>query len=271
MKISLILFFILASIANIANAQINPGKTSKMNQVNSKSSKHKIILKFDDLIASDANINACSLAFDYCVEHNIKAGWGVFNMGTLTEVQKQRLQKYLNSVNDKGEKLFELWHHGLDHSKDKPLGTQEFKGTGYDNQKAHFEQADQIVLKQLGIQMHTFGAPYNASDSVTGRVISENINYNVVLYGSFDTGLSQHLINLNQRVNIESATGVIEYNCFIADYNRKKDKLSGVMVLQGHPAHWGAERILELDKIVKFLQGEGYEFVLPYEYYLSTL
>jgi len=236
-----------------------------------KTKSHRVILKLDDLVAKDEVINAIGRVMDYCIKNNIKAAFGVFNMGSVTDSQKTRLLSYMNAKNDRGEPLFELWHHGLDHSKDNPAGTQEYKGTGYTAQKEHFEKGDRIVKEKLGIQMHTFGAPYNASDSATGRVISENKNYNVDLFGSWIPRDRKDLINMNQRVNMESATGVVEMSCFEKEFALKKDRFPDVMILQGHPAKWGDVQMAEFDKIVKKLQKEGYTFVLPYEYYMSTL
>jgi peptidoglycan/xylan/chitin deacetylase (PgdA/CDA1 family) len=221
----------------------------------------KIILKLDDLSVKNG-ICPCSSTFDYLVSMKIKAGFGAiadrFDSTALTT-----LNHYLNAVNPKGEKLFEIWHHGLDHVR------PEFLQTNYDYQKFHFDEADKIIRNLLGIQMHSFGTPYNGSDSVTSNVISENSNYKVFMFSSLKKAEKAGTLNLDNRVNIENGTGNPEFKLFMENYAKNKEKYLDYMVLQGHPNMWTAEKIDQFKKIVEFLISEGCEFVTPYEYYQS--
>jgi len=133
----------------------------------------KIILKLDDLSVKQS-VCSCSPTFDYLMQKQLKAGFGAI-ASRLDSTSLNTLKPYLNATNAKGEKLFEIWHHGLDHVR------PEFQTTSYEYQKAHFDQSDELIKKLLGIQMHTFGTPFNASDSITNKVISENPNYKVFL------------------------------------------------------------------------------------------
>lgn len=221
----------------------------------------KIILKLDDLSVKNG---VCGFAptMDYLVQKQLKAGLGII-ADRNDRTALKTLKPYLRATNLKGEKLIEIWHHGLDHSK------TEFKDSTYEDQKLHFELADKQIRKLLGIQMHTFGTPYNASDSVTNKVISGNPNYKVFMLASQKPVLPNGILYLDNRVNMENGTGNPEFSFFMANYTKLKGKYTDYMVLQGHPNMWSPERIEQFKKIADFLISEGCEFVLPFEYYQS--
>ena len=116
---------------------------------------------------------------DYLIQKNIKASFGVV-ANLIDSTAKTTMEKYLDKTDSYGNKLFEIWNHGLDHKKLNDH-IPEFSGTGYDYQKQHFEQATKIVDKNLGIQMKSLGTPWNESDQNTVRVMSENPNYKVFM------------------------------------------------------------------------------------------
>jgi peptidoglycan/xylan/chitin deacetylase (PgdA/CDA1 family) len=196
---------------------------------------------------------------DYLLQKQLKAGLGAV-ANRMDTTSKTTLNSYLNATNARGEKLFEIWNHGFDHVR------PEFQETGYDYQKVHFEEADHLIKKQLGIQMQTFGAPYNACDSVTNKVISENPNYKVFLFNSLKQNPRNGITYLDHRVNMENGTGNPEFSYFIENYTKSKGKYTDYMILQGHPNKWTPEILEQFKKIIDFLILEGCEFVLPNEY-----
>jgi hypothetical protein len=146
--------------------------------------------------------------------------------------------------------------------------TWEFDGRPYDYQKAHFDSATKAVKMKLGVQMRTFGAPYNQIDTTFIRVFSEDTSYKVLLFGQNNPNPSTDAVNLTKRVNIESATGVPSYSTFLADYSTKKATYTEYMVMQGHPYQWTTTaKMNEFKQIVEYLISEGVKFVTPYEYY----
>ncbi|MDY0083602.1 MAG: T9SS type A sorting domain-containing protein [Ignavibacteriaceae bacterium] len=226
-----------------------------------RKSKLKIILKLDDLQSKGGTCAAIPV-LDFLKNKQVKAGFGAiaikFDAGA-TPI----LKPYFEIKDDKGNQLFELWNHGLEHV------TDEFSGTDYAYQKSHFDQGTQIMKNLLDIQMHSFGTPYNSSDATTNTVMSEDPEYKVFLLGSTSPASSTGIINLTKRVNMESATGNPEYSYFVTNYNAKKDSYTEYMILQGHPNQWTEAETGEVNQIIHFLAAEGCEFVLPYEYYLS--
>lgn len=230
----------------------------------------KVILKLDDLGVLNS-VLACAPAMDFMLANNLKFGMGAI-AARFDATAPAVLTPYMNAVNAKGEKLMEIWHHGFDHSRDNPVGTWEFRGRPYADQKASFENADQTLKNLLGIQMRSFGTPYNQSDAVTNTVISENPNYKVMMFSSVKS-TSNGITYLDNRVNMENGTGLAEYSFFIKNYNNAKANYTDYMILQGHPNFFssGSNNLEQFKLILKFLMSEGVEFVTPYEYYQSTL
>lgn len=262
-----LLFFsclLMASIIVNANfGIINDKELIKNNQKKTKvpleKKKLKIFLKLDDFDAKKGK-SASLPAMDYLLSKKIKAAIG-FIAVRCDQSTLSVYANYLNAKNDKGEPLFEVWNHGFDHIN------PEFIGKDYDYQKAHFEQADLLMKDLLRLQMHTFGAPFNLNDATTNTVIAENPNYKVTLFNKPAADPKIGILNLDNRVNMEIATGKPNYDAFVKNYNIKKDVYKDFMVLQGHPKMWKTEELNQFTQIIDFLVEEGCEFDLPYNYY----
>lgn len=212
----------------------------------------KIILKLDDLTAKNGTSKFIPV-MDYVKEKKIKAGLGAIGNG-FDNSSLAVLSPYINATNEDSEKLFEIWHHGWDHIE------PEFQGTSYAYQKAHFDQASKAVLDYLGIQMQTFGPPFNKSDATTHRVISENPNYKVFL---FTNAVIPEVVSLQNRVDMENGVGNPDFNFFVDRYNSNSSL--PFMILQGHPAMWNASKLDQLKQIIDFLISKGCEFINAYE------
>lgn len=146
--------------------------------------------------------------------------------------------------------------------------TWEFSGTPYAYQKAHLDSSTKVIMGKLGIRMHTFGAPYNQIDTTFIRVFSEDTSYKVLLFGQLSPAAGSNQVNLKNRVNIESATGVPDYATFIADYTAKKSTFTDYMVMQGHAYAWTTDaKQTEFRKIITYLLGDSVLFSTPLEYY----
>ena len=228
---------------------------------NTSFSAPTIILKLDDLKAPN---NTCSSipALDYLKEKQIKAGFGAI-ANTFDATSLTTLAPYLNATNGKGEKLFEIWHHGLDHV------SPEFLGTTYAYQKSHFDQATLLIKQLLGVQMHTFGTPFNANDATTNTVMSEDPNYKVMLFGNVNFAASTGIVNLTHRVDMEITAGTLSYDYLVTNYVKYKETYADYMVLQGHPLLWDAAELEQFKQVIDYLIAQGCEFVQPYEYYRS--
>lgn len=224
-----------------------------------------ILLKLDDL-ASKNSMSSAAPVLDVLVARKVKASIGVI-ASRLDSTAGTAYKKYIRATDEKGGKLFEIWNHGYDHSSTNgPDKNPEFKGTGYAFQKEHFDKADQRVKQLLGIDMHTFGAPFNASDSTFNKVIGEHSKYKAVFFSSIKPVGVKGLMNLDNRVNMESATGMVNFEYFLTQYENFKGQYHDYMVLQGHPNQWDAAKLAEFNKIIDFLIAQHHQFGLPYAY-----
>ena len=226
----------------------------------------KIILKLDDLGVQNSVFTSSS-AYDYLITNKIKATAGaIANRFDATSLGV--LASYLNATNTVGDTLIEVWNHGYDHTYNATTGIYEFSGTTYADQKSHFDLATQTIKDRLGIQMHSFGTPYNASDAITNTVISEDSNYKTFIFSDLIPATPNGVLYLNNRVNMESSTGNPEYTYFVNNYNTAKTSYSNYMVLQGHPNYYtsGSNSLEQFKLIIQFLQSEGCEFVRPFDF-----
>jgi peptidoglycan/xylan/chitin deacetylase (PgdA/CDA1 family) len=162
---------------------------------------------------------------------------------------------------------FEIWHHGWDHQRlnSRPDSTNdgEFKDTSYEYQKTHLENGLETVEKELGIKMPSFGAPYNKTDSVFARVISESKDISVWLYCN-DLNYPGLCLVRGKSNKLESKTGVVSFENFLEGYQKNQNPY---LVLQGHPGKWDDQSFLEFERVITYLKGEGHQFMLPFQYY----
>jgi peptidoglycan/xylan/chitin deacetylase (PgdA/CDA1 family) len=192
----------------------------------------------------------------------LKAALGAIADG-LDSTTLKTLRPYLEAKNSVGDNLFEIWNHGLDHIR------PEFQGTDYTYQKTHFDLADEKIKRIIGVQMHTFGTPFNGSDTNTNKVVAQNENYKVFLFSRVVPKIKSGILYLDHRTNMEDGTGNPEFSFLRDNYLKNKAEYKDYMVLQGHPNMWSPEKIDQFKKIIDFLISEGCEFVLPFYYYQS--
>jgi len=145
--------------------------------------------------------------------------------------------------------------------------TWEFSGTPYAYQLQHFDSATAVVMSKLGIQMHSFGSPYNHIDTTFVKVFATDTNYHVLMFGNYNPIIPTQ-VNLTNRVFIESATGVPDTAFFYNSWNSLKSTYTDYMVMQGHAYAWTtADKQNQFQTIVNFLIAQGVKFTTPYEYY----
>ena len=159
----------------------------------------------------------------------------------------------------------EFWNHGYDHKRwkgENGLKFHEFNRTGYDHQKKHFETCQQLLKDVLGQEPIAFGAPYNAMDEDTLRVIHENNNLHLIFsYTKQDTSKWSALMLLRGE---QDGTGKPNFKKFVAAY--KQTANIRFTALQFHPNAFTESDFEEYVQIIDFLIREGWEFYLPSDY-----
>jgi peptidoglycan/xylan/chitin deacetylase (PgdA/CDA1 family) len=222
----------------------------------------KVIIKLDDFPASYKNQSTSKEVLDFLCENDVRVGIGVI-ASHLDKKSVEFLKPYITKKDKSGKPMFEIWHHGMYH---KP-----FANAPYEDQKERFNMADSVVKKELGVQMHSFGAPGNSSDSITSKVISENPNYKVLIFVRAKASGANKMMYLNNRVNMENGTGKPEFDFFVENYNKAMAQSMPVMVFQGHPNMYTTpEKMEQFKKIIQFLIDKKVQFITPYDYYLEN-
>lgn len=221
-----------------------------------------IILKLDDLSWQSP---AWTRVIQFLEEKNIKSSIGI--VGNSLDRKNQGYHDWIRSLQAKG--LVEFWNHGLDHKQWKESGRDvcEFQGTSYEHQKEHFERAQELSREVLGEAFRTFGAPFNQTDETTKKILAENPDLKVWLFGDAKANLPGVLVLDRTPMNIENPTFVPNLDHLKKEYqNRNKNR--DVFVIQGHPNNWTDARFADFVKIVEYLQEQGVTFTTPFDYYL---
>lgn len=212
-----------------------------------------VVLKVDDLSTGGGNVpKNWKRITDFAKERKIK-----LSIGIITQSLETANPSYINYIKElHANGLFEFWFHGYDHKMwdegDKKL--QEFKGTSYEHQKDHFVKSQTLAKEKLGFTFAVFGSPFNGFDANTSRVLQEDTDMKVFLYGDLaDKSSGKVILDRVGAVNIENPLFVPSSEKFITGY-AKTAKGRKFFVAQGHPNQWDDARWAEFVKIVDFLQ-----------------
>lgn len=223
--------------------------------------KQLIFLKADDVRFNPINIisEQWQSFINYIKSKNIKASLGL--IGDSLEKGNDAYYSYLKDLVEKGN--FEIWNHGYNHilngiNVDGEI-YHEFWNTSLEYQKEHLLMTQNLAQENLGITLHTFGAPGNAIEDMTLVAIEEVDDIKVWFFGLEEfTNL-----NLQRLAEIEFPTHNPDFQQFINNYDAQKAYLT----LQIHPNTWDGDRFSEFKNIIDFLILHEVTFINPYEYY----
>jgi peptidoglycan/xylan/chitin deacetylase (PgdA/CDA1 family) len=226
-----------------------------------KENPHKIaIIKADDIRCPT---DKWDRFFALSTEKNIKVSAGII-CSSLQDETPENID-WLQKLQATG--MVEFWNHGWDHKRwmdDDGNKIREFSGTGYDHQKKHFDDSQKLMKSILGTPPVAFGAPYNATDSTTARVMNEDSNVRLFFCYQPDDGLSGEIQALMKLRGEYDGTGKPNFEKFKEKYS-EADGLT-FTALQFHPNAFDDGRLAEYEKILDFLISEGWTFMLPSEY-----
>lgn len=249
--------FLTVVLISTALAQAPAQETEKKPNV--------IVLKLDDVTKASPNFTRI---LDFLEARNIKSSAGIICASL--EGNKTAYSNWIKERNERG--MVEFWCHGLDHKRWKDADGKdlmEFKGTPYDQQKQHFERCQELAREKLGFPFHTFGAPFNATDETTLKVMSEDPEMKVFLYGNpAQASLVPNIMIMERtQMNIENPLFVpnaqrVEHDLRIMGPKRE------YFVIQGHPDQWDETRIAEFGRMIDYLCSQGVIFTTPYDFYL---
>ncbi|MDA3924166.1 MAG: alpha-L-fucosidase [Kiritimatiellae bacterium] len=217
------------------------------------------IIKADDIRGISANWNRF---FAVSKERGVKVSAGI--ICNSLQGDKSDYLKWLRTHHTSG--FVEFWNHGWDHKQWKTgegKSLREFSGCGYDHQKKHFEDSQELMKRVLGVAPAAFGSPYNAIDADTIKVMQENTDMRLLFcYGANE--LDDKLLAPMRLRGESDGTGRPNFEKFKMAYAKSKE-LSFTSI-QFHPNSFKDQHFAEYGKILDFLITEGWSFVLPSEY-----
>jgi peptidoglycan/xylan/chitin deacetylase (PgdA/CDA1 family) len=225
----------------------------------------RIVLKLDDLgPAKNGKVPDRWLkAADYAKAHKIKVSMGIIAKGMAAEAPE-----FFQWVKDRNaEGSIEFWNHGWDHGS-RQDGTggqiiQEFNGESYEYQKKHMTDSNQLAREKLGFPFVSFGAPFNATDANTIKVLQEDPDIKVWIYGDAKNPAGKVVLT-RDNIGIEYPTLLPSYADFLENYAHNRG--GGLHTMQGHAGGWGDDRWEQFVKVVDFLIAQKAEFLLPKDF-----
>jgi len=213
----------------------------------------KIIIKADDLAGYPGKNSIIPKRWqkfvDIIKKYNIKANIGIIGNSLLFDDYG-----YFEWIRD-NEKYIEYFNHGFLHRKFNFDGIEyeEFRGTSIQYQLNLINYTNQLAKEKVGIELISFGAPYNATDKNTSLALNQtNIKTAYFLTEEFNG------VNLKDRIDIEVPVHCPNFNEFKNNFTKKK-----YAVIQVHPNSWDEYYFNEFEKMIKFLK--DYEFIFAKE------
>lgn len=218
----------------------------------------KIVIKLDDFGATNGKVHPRWLKVaDFAKSRNIKVTFGIIAT-RMTEDCPEFVQ-WTKEQHAAGR--IEFWSHGWDHAERTADGKRfmEFSGESYEHQKQHMADANKLAREKLGFAFTSFGAPFNATDANTVKVLAEDPDITVWMYGDPGNPAGKKVLERSYAVSIENPTFIPNYGAFLEGYAHSRG--AEYFVMQGHPAAWSDERWDQFVKIVDFLIAQKAEFV----------
>jgi peptidoglycan/xylan/chitin deacetylase (PgdA/CDA1 family) len=192
---------------------------------------------------------------DYVIADSVETAVGIIgkNLETGSSSFIEQTKRYAGSPN------IEFFNHGYDHYDNKPFdGHYEFYGFDESTQREHLRKTQDLAKEKLGITLTAFGAPGNAWDAVTRKVVDEDPDLHVWLFGDSAT-TKQYIGNYLQ---VEPKVGTVSYSFFLRTGYEAHD----YFLIQVHPAQWNDESMAEFKKVVAQMRDKKITFMTPEEF-----
>jgi peptidoglycan/xylan/chitin deacetylase (PgdA/CDA1 family) len=224
--------------------------------------KQVILIKADDFAYDDGHADGLPdgwrLFFAYLEWKGIRA-----SVGCVGERMADGSDAYFRKIAELGNSgRVEFFNHGWDHRLNVPLpggGTFcEFRNTPYQEQFEHLLRTQTLMQARSGLVLHGFGAPGNAYDDATRRVVEEVVELDYWYFGSESTTK----IDLKHSADIDNAAGKPDYDTFVTTYPSD----AKYIVYQVHPWFWDMKKLNVFDRCINDLTARGATFMLPGEF-----
>lgn len=225
-----------------------------------------VILKLDDLWYEDGLVHPGWLqVMDFLHKEGVVGTIGIVG----NSIEKGN-PDYFDWIKERAEEGVEFWNHGYCHCKPvvEEEERREFRGTDIAFQQEQLTKTQRLAKEKLGLTLRSFGAPYNATDEATAKVLDNIPDLKVWMYKETSAPTEKFQLKRIKEVNIEYPVHVPDFQKFKEGYEKNADE--ELLTIQGHPRSWvkEAERFEAFKQIVLFLKSKKARFITPYKYYL---
>lgn len=221
-----------------------------------------VVLKLDDMVYQGGDIPP---RWQAVIQHLEKEKLK-FSIGIICNSLETGTAAYLSSLANLAKSgNVELWNHGFDHERWQVDGKTvfEFCGPSEAQQKEHFQKSQQLGRDKLGIEFVTFGAPFNATDGSTAKLLSSFPEIQVWLYQPAKASTEKYVRLQIDVIALENPVHRPNLAALKAAMEAHPDE--SCYVLQGHSNSWGETELAEFVRIIEFLKSKQARFVLPKE------
>ena len=226
-----------------------------------------VVLKLDDMVNQNGDIPLrWKAVIDHLQKEKIK-----FSIGIICNSLETNAPTYLSALTELAQSgSVELWNHGYDHNRWDENGTLffEYKGPGEEQQHEHFKKSQDLAKEKLGVELVTFGAPFNAVDATTAKVLALFPEIKVWLYGAPKDSAGKFVRSQIERIDLENP--VHRPNLASLEKGMQERPNEPCYILQGHPNSWGKPEFAEFVRIIDFLKSINAHFTLPKELPVSV-
>jgi peptidoglycan/xylan/chitin deacetylase (PgdA/CDA1 family) len=242
---------------------------SSIKEISIDKPKPYVILKLDDLWCKNEIIHpGWEKVIEFLNTEYVRGTIGLIG----SSLEKDNLD-YFEWIRKRDQEGYEIWNHGFCHCRMNENGVEirEFRGKNKEEQLESIFKTQELAKEKLGITMHTFGAPYNSTDSITIDAIEQNSELKIWMYKETDIETNKFLLDRIPEVNIEYPVHVPDFKKFKKGYQKYKQE--PILIIQGHPRSWteDEERFENFKKIILYLKKEEVIFTTPHEYFLLHL
>ncbi|CAK0838481.1 unnamed protein product [Prorocentrum cordatum] len=168
---------------------------------------------------------------------------------------------WCRELHDSG--TFEFWNQGYGGAAAAASATPEFQGDAA-SQRESFSRTQRLARDVLGFPLCAFGAPSNKQNADTARVLAEDPDCRVWLYGSRQLaalhGFSG-LVLVRTECNLEHPTHCPNAERLAASFERRAPM--PYLCLQGHPASWDEAGLAAFEQVLDYLVRQGCRFATP--------
>lgn len=227
--------------------------------------KASVLIKADDLVYDkQTSVPAQWKKFaELCIKKNNKVAPGI--VGSSLENGDERFFTWIKEQQKTG--LFEFWNHGQLHKRWEKEGVRqsEFFNSPVTEQLAWLQETQKLAKEKLGLELKTFGAPYNWTDENTVEALKQIPELRVWLYAPANAKTDKLKVERIPALNIEYPVHHPNFYHLFNSYYFYSTK--NVIAIQGHPLSWDEHRFAQYEMIIDYLQGISIPIVLPSELY----